>query len=229
MICFTSSRAKIRNRARRVVVISGMTTRLFILPKTLIALIACAPSLLAQDAIELGEAQKAARKLSESASRITDAPFTVEADLEKPQGIKAEGVGVIVLPDRKLSVELLAAANSAITPLGQLWMLKLAVATDGKPMAAEKLRHFTVGDGEKAREVSLYFLGATKTDTGSLELVVYAKGQEPLLRVPIKKRVAGKQEFPIEVSGVKNDDKSGTLSLRLFGEYDAQLLLMHEE
>ena len=205
-----------------------MNTPTFTLTK-LIALIACAPALLAQDAIELGEAQKAARKLSESAARITDAPFTVETDLEKPQGIKAEDVGLIVLPDRKLSVELLAAANSAITPVGQLWMLKLAVATDGKPTAAAKLRHFTVGDGEKEREVSLYFLGATKTEAKGLELVVYAKDTEPLLRVPIKKRVAGKQEFPIEVSGVKNDDKSGTLSLRLFGEYDAQLLLMREE
>ena len=196
---------------------------------TLAALVALTPALHAQESIELGEAQKAARKLSESAARITDAPFAVDSDLEKPQGIKAEGTGLIVLPDRKLTTELLAAANSAITPLGQLWTLKLAVAANGKPTAADMLRHFTIADGEKEREVSLYFLGATKTEARGLELVVYAKDKEPLLRVPIKKRVAGKQEFPIEVSGVKNDDKSGTLSLRLFGEYDAQLLLMREE
>ena len=209
-----------------------MNTPSFTLTKKLIALaaiVACSPAVLAQEAIELGEAQKAARKLSESASSITDAPFTVESDLEKPQGIKHDGVGLLVLPDRKLSAELLAAANTAITPLGQLWMLKLAVATQGKPVATEKIRHFSITDDDKTHEVSLYFLGATKTEAGGLELVVYAKGKEPLLRVPIKKRVAGKQEFPIEVSGVKNDDNSGTLSLRLFGEYDAQLLLMHEE
>ena len=196
---------------------------------TIAAFAAFTPALLAQDTIELGEAQKAARKLSESAVRITDAPFAVETDLEKPQGIKAEGTGLLVLPDRKLTSELLAAANSAITPLGQLWMLKLAVAANGRPTASEKLRHFTIPDGENEREVSLYYLGATKTDAGGLELVVYAKDKEPLLRVPIKKRVAGKQEFPIEVSGVKNGDNSGTLSLRLFGEYDAQLILMREE
>ena len=196
---------------------------------TLAALAAFTPALLAQDAIDLNEAQKAARKLSESASRIADAPFAVDTDLEKPQGIKAEGVGLIVLPDRKLTVELLAAANSAITPLGQLWTLKLAVAVDGKATASEKLRHLTIADGEKEREVSLYYLGATKTDAAGLELVVYAKDKEPVLRVPIKKRVAEKQEFPIEVSGVKNGDNSGTLSLRLFGEYDAQLVLMREE
>ena len=153
----------------------------------------------------------------------------VDSDLEKPQGIKAEGVGVIVLPDRKLSVELLAAANSAITPLGQLWTLKLALAKEGKPAETDTLRHFTISDGENEREVSLYYLGATRTGAGGLELVVYAKDKEPLLRVPINKKVAVKQEFPIEVSGVKNGDKSGTLSLRLFGEYDAQLILMREE
>jgi hypothetical protein len=57
----------------------------------------------AQDAIELGEAQKAARKLAASATAITDAPFSVEVDREKPQGIKAKDGGLIVLPDRKLS------------------------------------------------------------------------------------------------------------------------------
>jgi hypothetical protein len=196
---------------------------------TLAALVAFTPALHAQDAIELEEAQKAARKLNESISRITDAPFAVDSDLEKPQGIKHEGIGLLVLPDRKATAELLAAANSGITPLGQLWTMKLAVAANGKATSAEKLRHVTVTDGDKEHEVSLYFLGATKTEAGGLELVVYAKDKEPLLRVPINKRVAGKQEFPIEVSGAKNDDNSGTLSLRLFGEYDAQLLLMREE
>ena len=202
-----------------------MNTSIF----TLTALIAFAPALSAQESIELAEAQKAARKLSASVSQITDAPFAVDSDLERPQGIKADGVGLLVLPDRKASAELLAAANTAITPLAQLWTLKLAVAKDGKATAGEKLRHITISDGENSREVSLYFLGATKTAGGELELVVYAKGQEPILRVPINKRVAAKQEFPIEVSGTKNDDKSGTLSLRLFGEYDARLLLVRDE
>ncbi len=209
-----------------------MDTPAFIHTKNFIILAALAafpPALLSQDAIQLDEAQKAARKLAASASGITDAPFAVAVDLEKPQGIKAEGVGLIVLPDRKLTAELLAAANSAITPLGQLWTLKLAVAANGRATPADKLRHLTISDGENDREVSLYFLGATKTDAGGLELVVYAKDKEPVLRVPINKRAAEKQEFPIEVSGAKNDDHSGTLSLRLFGEYDVRLLLMKEE
>jgi hypothetical protein len=209
-----------------------MNTPSLTLTKTLLGLVAVAtfsPALHAQDSIEIDEARKAARKLSEAGARISDAPFAVDVDLDKPQGIKASGVGLIVLPDRKCSSELLAAANSAITPLGQLWTLKLAVATDGKATAAEKLRRFTVGDGEKEREVSLYYLGATKSAAGELELVVYGKGEQPLIRVPINKRVAAKQEYPIEVSGAKNDENTATLSLRLFGEYDARLQLTRDE
>ena len=226
------SRANSRNRAQRRVVISGMNIPSLTFTKNFIglaALIAFSPALNAQESIEIEEARKAARKLTETAGRISDAPFEVDSDLEKPQGIKVEGRGLLVLPDRKLSVELLAAANSAITPIGQLWMLKLTVAKDGKPTVAEKIRHITVGDGEKEREVGLYFLGATKSAAGELELVVYAKDKEPLIRVPINKRAASKQEFPIEVSGAKNDEDSGTLSLRLFGEYDARLVLMRDE
>ena len=226
------SRAKRSNRAQGRAVISHMNPSLLTLTKNFIGLaafITWTPALLAQESIQLEEGRTAARILSEKAAQITDAPFAVQTDLEKPQGIKVDGRGLLVLPDRKLTVELLAAANSAITPLGQLWTLKLAVAKDGKATAAEKIRHFIVGDGEKERQVGLYFLGATKSTSGELELVVYAKDKEPILRVPINKRVAAKQEFPIEVSGAKNDEDSGTLSLRLFGEYDARLVLMRDE
>jgi len=182
----------------------------------------------AQDAIELAEAQRAARKLAASATAITDAPFAVEVDREKPQGIKAKDGGLIVLPDRKLSAELLAAANSAITPVGQLWTLKLVMAEKGSAVPAAKLRRITVVDDEKEREVQLYFLGAAKNDKGALELLVFGKDKEPLARVPLVAREGAKQEFPIEVSGEKRDDHTGMLTLRLFGQYEAQLLLMRD-
>ena len=119
------------------------------------AFIALAHPLRAQEAIELAEAQKAASKLAASTTAITDAPFTVEVDREKPQGIKAKDGGLIVLPDRKLSAELLAAANSAITPVGQLWTLKLVLMEKENAVPAAKLRRITVVDDEKEREVQL--------------------------------------------------------------------------
>jgi hypothetical protein len=133
-----------------------MNTPSLTLTKTLLGLVAVAtfsPALHAQDSIEIDEARKAARKLSEAGARISDAPFAVDVDLDKPQGIKASGVGLIVLPDRKCSSELLAAANSAITPLGQLWTLKLAVATDGKATAAEKLHSRRWREGARSKSV----------------------------------------------------------------------------
>jgi hypothetical protein len=193
------------------------------------ALVALSHPLPAEDAIELADAQKAARKLAASATAITDAPFAVEVDREKPQGIKAKDGGLIVLPDRKLSAELLATANSAITPIGQLWTLKLVLAEKGSAVPAAKLRRITVADDEKERVVQLYFLGASKNDKGALELLVFGKDKEPLARVPLVAREGAKQEFPIEVSGEKRDDHTGTVTLRLFGQFEAQLLLMREE
>jgi hypothetical protein len=186
-----------------------------------------AASLLAQQPIAFEEAQKAARKLAESAP-VSDAPFAVTPDTSKPQGIKADRRGLIVLPDQKLSAELLAAANAAITPVGQLWTLRLNVASNGQPTAADRLRLIKITDNETTREVQLYYLGATKNAQGALELVVFGKEKEPLLRVPLSKGEAVRQEFPIEVSGAKNDDRSGTLTLRIFGEYTARLVLMRD-
>ena len=67
------SRANSRNRAQRRVVISGMNTTSFTLTKNFIglaALIAFTPALHAQESIEIEEARKAARKLTETAGRI---------------------------------------------------------------------------------------------------------------------------------------------------------------
>jgi hypothetical protein len=198
-------------------------------PLAIATLIAVAHPLWAQEAIELEHAQKAARKLAAAATAITDAPFTVEVDREKPQGIKAKDGGLIVLPDRKLSAELLAAANSAITPVGQLWTLKLVLANDGNAVPTTKLRRITIADDEKEREVQLYYLGASRNDEGALELIVYGKEKEPLARVPLVSRQTTKQEFPIEVAGEKRDDHTGVLTLRLCGQFEAQLLLKRDE
>ena len=60
-------------------------------------------------------------------------------------------------------------------------------------------------------------------------MIVFGKDKEPLTRVPLMAREGAKQEFPIEVSGEKRDERTGTLTLRLFGQFEAQLLLMREE
>jgi hypothetical protein len=175
-----------------------------------------------QETVPLEEAQKAARKVAESA--VADAPLKVDVDVDKPSAIKAEKGGLLIIPDKQLTAEKLTAAGAAIVPVGQLWSLRLSLATDGKAIGPDKLRMVTITDGDKQREVELYFLGAGKNDRGELELIVFGKDKESLFRVPFAKNSASTaQKLPIELSGKKNDEDSGTLTLHLVDNYTADL------
>lgn len=155
---------------------------------------------------------------------VGDAPLKIDVDADKPSAIKAEKGGLMIIPDKQLTAEKLTAAGAAIVPVGQLWSLRLSLAADGKAIVPEKLHMVTITDGDKQREVELYFLGAGKNDRGELELIVFGKNKESLLRVPLAKNNASTvQKLPIELSGRKNDEDSGTLTLHLIDQYTADL------
>ena len=181
----------------------------------------------AQEVVSLERAQKAARRVTETAQPFAEKPLKIDANLEQPQAISGGEVGMLVIPDKALTAEMLSGLGDAIMPIGQLWTHKASVAFEGKATANEKLRFFSVTDGDTTRDVQLYLLGAHKTASGALELVVFGKGDEPLLRTPIEKiDDVVQQKVPIELSGRKDSEESGTLTLQLPGPYRADILLM---
>lgn len=178
----------------------------------------------AQEVVPLDEAQRGARKVTDTLGTPADAPFVSEVDVTKPQAIKAGKAGLLVIPDKKLTLETLGGASDAITPIAQLWMLNISLGKNGEPAANDAIRFLSVNDGDRNLDVQLYFVGAAKNNSGQLDLVVFAKGKEPFLRVPlVKASSTSTQELPIEISGRKDDDRTGTLSLRLLGQYTADL------
>jgi hypothetical protein len=178
----------------------------------------------AQEVVPLDEAQRGARKVTDSLGTLADAPFATEVDVTKPQAIKAGKAGLLIIPDKKLSSEALGAAGDSITPLGQLWMLNISLGKNGEPAPSDKIRFLNVSDGDRTLQVQLYFVGAAKNPEGKLDLVVFAKDKEPLLRVPLTKASdSASQELPIQISGRKDDDSTGTLSLHVLGQYVADL------
>ena len=176
-------------------------------------------------ATPLDEAQKAAHKVAASLS-LTDAPLAIDADLDKPHLVKGGGGGAMIIPDKKLTAETLAAAGETPVPVGQLWLLKATVAENGHPVAEDKTRHVAVEDGDKEIRLQLFLLGAAKNARGTLDLVVFAKDKTPLLRLPLEKGAGTSPQLPAELAGQKNDEGSATLTLRLAGGYQARLLLM---
>lgn len=177
-------------------------------------------------ATPLDEAQKAAHKVAASAPSLADAPIAIDADLDKPHLIKGGHGGAMIIPDKKLTAETLAAAGETPVPVGQLWLLGATVAENGRPLAADKTRRVVVEDGDKEIPLQLFLLGAAKNAQGTLELIVFAKDKAPLLRLPLEKSAGASQQLPAELSGRKNDEDSATLTLSFAGQFQARLLLM---
>ncbi|MEA3207959.1 MAG: hypothetical protein QOE70_1016 [Chthoniobacter sp.] len=200
------------------------------LPKLLILLASLTAVASAQESVPLEEAQKGARKLNEVLGTPSDAPFALEVDLDKPQALKAGGVALMVLPDRKLSIEAIDASSKTAVPVGQLWTLAASVAADGKPTAKDKLRLVTVSEGEKSRAVQLYYLAVNRTGAGPLELAIFAKDKDqPILRVPLQKTEDSTQSYPLTLSGRKQDEQTGLLTIHVLGKYTAEVPVMKSE
>jgi hypothetical protein len=192
----------------------------------LLAVCALASSARAQEVIALDQAQKIAQKLATVYTASNDQPFTVTIDVDKPAGLKGGDAGLIVLPDRKLSAETFANAGKTVTPVGQLWTYHVNLANNGISIENSKVRTLTFDDGDKAHDVQLFLLGVAKSEQGALELVVYGKGSEPILRAPLTKTSSDKQELPIELSGRKTGENSAALTLNLSGQYTADLAVV---
>ncbi len=182
-----------------------------------------------QESVPLEQAQKGAQLLAEAAGRIADAAVTVDANLEKPFAVKGGSVALLVIPDKALTAEKLGGVGTTMTPVGQLWMTEVNVAVNGHSPAKDNLRFYNVKAGDNDMRVQLYLVGAIKNAAGQVELVVYGQGREPLVHVPLEKSSAGAKEMPIEFAGRKNDETSGTLTLFLPGQYQAEILLVKAE
>ena len=188
------------------------------------ALLFAIPALVAQEIVPREEAQEAARKLVAAAAPIADLPLKVEPDAEKPFAVKADKGGAMIIPAKGLSAEKLEAAADLPIPLGQFWSFRLSVATNGTAIESDKLRLVTVTDGEKQHELELYLVGARKGAQGGLELVVFGKGNEPVARAQLAKRPSSTTaQVPIELSGRKESDDTGTMTFTFFGQYQADL------
>jgi hypothetical protein len=199
-------------------------------PIAVLVLVFAAFSASAQEAIPLEEAQRAAHKLYDALGNPSDAPFATELDPDKPNGFKASGLGLMAIPDRRLTTDAIAHAGKDVLPIGQLWTLSASVAPDGRPVASDQLRLVKVGDGDKARELQLYYLGAAKNDAGELQLVLFAKDKtQPILRVPLTKISSTSASTPLELEGRKRDDASGILTIRVLGEYTAEVTVMKQD
>ena len=181
----------------------------------------------AQEQLPRENALKGAFIVSLNLKEMLNTPIPTDPDVKRPVAVGHEGHGGMVLPEAKLSAETFAKAGKDVTPVGQLWMLKLVPISDGQPLPTSKLRVVHVKSEDNEADVVCCALGVRKDADGGLELLIYGKDKEPVLRVPLK-ALSAPQENPIEMSAEARDN-SGLVTLKLVGKYQASFTVTEPE
>ncbi len=189
--------------------------------KTLIlsGLLVALVSTQAQEKVPREECLKYAFVTCVNLKQMVGTPIPTDPDVKRPVALKDGDYGGMVLPESKLSAETFAKVGKEVVPVGQLWMLKLAPMNDGQVVPAEKLRMVHLSSGDKEGDVPCCALGVRKNGESGLELLIYGKGQEPIVRVPLKP-ISSAQDTPIDMSAERTDE-AGRITLSFVGKYAA--------
>jgi RNA polymerase sigma factor (sigma-70 family) len=154
-------------------------------------------------------------------------PIPTDPDVKRPVAVREGDYGGMVLPEAKLSADQLSGEGAQVVSVGQLWLRGLVPLCGGELPPNDQLQLVTVSTDEGSASVPCCALGMRKNNNGSLELLVYGKNKEPLLKVPVK-TIQGTQENPVEMQAERWDD-GGWITLRILGKYEASFMVTDPE
>jgi hypothetical protein len=187
------------------------------------ALIAGLTNAQAQEQLSRQEALKYAFIVSADLAAMLQTPIPTDPDVKRPVALRDGDYGGMVLPESKLSAEVFSKAGKEVVPVGQLWLLKLVPLSDGQPVAASKLQMVEASSDERQVRVPCCALGVRKGPDGGLELLIYGKDKEPVLRAPMH-TISRQQENPIDMSAERKEE-GGLVTLRFLGKYEASFMV----
>lgn len=175
----------------------------------------------AQERLTRDEALAYARAVSAHATQLHATPMATDVDLEQPVAMRDEDYGGMVLPQKGLRLETIAAAGETPVPIGQLWLLRLAPMRHGTPVSRDALRLVTVRAEGEMETVPQCALAVRRNPAGALELLVFGKGKEPVLTAPLRPLDAT-QSTPIDLAAERYHD-SGRLTVKILGKHQATI------
>lgn len=176
----------------------------------------------AQERLERQEALEYACLVGADLTQLQGTPIPTDVDLKHPVALREGEYGGMVLPECKLSAEALAKAGRQPVPIGQLWLLNLTPMGDGEAVGREKLRLVTVRHRDGDVTVPQCALAVQQNGAGGLDLLVFGKEKEPVLKVGLKK-IATRQELPIDLVADHTSAYSGSVTLRILGAFETTL------
>jgi len=175
----------------------------------------------AQEKLSREETLRYAFVVAGDLKQLQATPIPTDVDVKQPVAVRDGDFGGMVLPEAKLNADAIAKAGEKVVPIGQVWLRKLTPMKDGEAVAASKLCMVTLTHEGDQVKVSQYALGVQRNGTGALELLVFGKDKEPVVKVPLKTMDA-KQDVPIDLSAERESD-SGKVTLKILGKYTATI------
>jgi len=181
----------------------------------------------AQERMPRAEALKYAFYACQDLKQLLNTPIPTDPDVKRPVVVYEGDYGAMILPETKLAADQLAKAGAQPVPVAQLWLHKLVPLDGTLAVRSERLQMATVQrEGEQAT-LPLCALAVCKGADGKLELVVYGKAKDPVLRAPLKP-ITATQEDPVEVTAERQEE-GGLLTLKILGKYEASFMVTDPE
>ena len=186
-----------------------------------LTLLSTLPLAYAQEKLEREETLRYAFIVAADLKQLQATPIPTDVDVKQPVAMRDGEFGGMVLPEAKLSADAIAKAGEKVVPSGQLWLLKLTPMRDGEAVAASKLCMVTLRhEGDEAK-VAQCALGVQRSGSDDLQLLVFGKDKDPVVKVPLKSSDA-KQDVPIDLAADRESD-SGKVTLKILGKYTATI------
>lgn len=172
------------------------------------------------------------KQIADLAGQDAKAVVKIDADAEKSTGLYEQGSGgLIIMPIKGIKdgseLKGVEAANGA--GAGYLFLHKLTLVVDGKPLAADKFAAVTFKDPE-GNERSALTLRLTMKKEGNEKwtLLVFGKDGKPLVSAPFRAE-KNSSDMPFSVGAKDISGDQGTLVVTYVGKYAADLRLAKAE
>ena len=193
----------------------------------ILSIVAAAAFTQAQDAVPREDALKYSFAACADLKNIQQTAIPTDPDAKRPVVLRDGEYGVMVLPESKLNVAALEAADGKVIPIGQLWTHKLAPLKNDSLLESSLYNVISLRTEEGNIEAPMFALGFRKTSDGKGELLLFGKGKEPVI-VAAAKASTKTQENWIDVSVERMSDR-GVVTLSILGKYTATLDLTDPE
>jgi hypothetical protein len=151
-----------------------------------------------------------------------DLPITIDADAAKGVGMTIKEYGTVVLPAKSLTAEALAKAGADVLPVGFMWLKSLVPRAEGGSLKAEKRREVKVVVEKEEYNLQLLELGLRKKGDSAFELVVFTRGKDAVLTLPLKEETR-EQQMPVELDMRQGSESLGLIDIRILGHLQATL------